>query len=89
MDAAEGRMAHNNGWNNANGMASWNGNHVFDLFDTIPLIPLQPLPRARPPQLRGPQPPVVNVQITVCVKDRVRDLWSSVEDAWRDGRDAL
>jgi hypothetical protein len=26
------------------------GNHVFDVLDTIPLIPLQTLPGARPPQ---------------------------------------
>ena len=56
VEAADGRMAHNNRWNGANGMAS---NHVFDEFDTIPQIPLQPLPRARPPQLRCDQPPVV------------------------------
>ena len=36
VEAAEGRTAHNNGWNSVNGMAS---NHVFDVFDTIPLIP--------------------------------------------------
>ena len=29
----------------------WNGNHVFD---TMPLIPLQSLPRARPPQMKVP-----------------------------------
>jgi hypothetical protein len=40
VEAAEGRAAHNNVWNGANGMAS---NHVFDVFDTIPPIPLQPL----------------------------------------------
>jgi hypothetical protein len=28
------------------------GDHVFDVFETIPPIPLQPLPRAHPPQLR-------------------------------------
>ena len=35
----------------------WNqtpGNHVFDVFDTVPLIPLQPLPQARSPQLWVP-----------------------------------
>ena len=37
------------------------GNHVFDVFDTIPLILLQPLPWASPPQLRCHQPPVVCV----------------------------
>jgi hypothetical protein len=37
-EAAEGRTAHNNGWNRA-----------FAVFDTILL---QPLPRAHPPQLR-------------------------------------
>ena len=51
MEAAEGRTAHNNVWNGANGMAS---NHVFDVLDTIPLIPLQPLPQVRPPQLKVP-----------------------------------
>lgn len=35
VEAAEGRTAHNNGWNGANGMAP---NHVLDVFDTIPLI---------------------------------------------------
>ena len=35
------------------------GNHVFDVvFDTIPLVTLQPLPQARLPQLRCRQPPV-------------------------------
>ena len=33
-------------------------NHVFDVFDTVPLILLQPLPRACPPQLRFHQSPV-------------------------------
>ena len=55
MEAAEGRTAHN-GWNGANGMAS---NHVFNVYDTIPLIPLQPFPQARPPQLSCHQPPVL------------------------------
>ena len=32
---------------------------MFDVFDTIPLILLQPLPLAHPPQLRCDQPPVV------------------------------
>jgi hypothetical protein len=35
----------------------WNqtpGNHVFYVFDTIPAIPLQPLPQAHPPHLRYP-----------------------------------
>ena len=36
------------------------GNHMFDVFDSIPLISLQPLPRARPPQLRSNQPPVIH-----------------------------
>lgn len=40
VEAAERRTDHNNGWNRAKGMAS---NHVFE---TIPLIPPQPLPRA-------------------------------------------
>ena len=31
---------------------------VSDVFDTIPLIPFQPLPQARAPQLRCHQPPV-------------------------------
>ena len=56
VEAAEGKTAHTNGWNRANGMAL---NRVFDLFDTIPPIPLRPLPRARPPQLRCHQPPVL------------------------------
>ena len=45
-EAAEGRTAHNNGWNRVNGMTS---NHVFDIFDTVPLIPLQPLKCHQPP----------------------------------------
>ena len=35
------------------------GNHVFDVFNTIPMISLQSLPQARPPQLRIHQPPVL------------------------------
>ena len=35
------------------------GNHVSDVFDTISLVLLRPLPRARPPQLRCHQPPVI------------------------------
>ena len=38
------------------------GNHVFDICDTIPLIRLQTLPRARPPQLRCDQPPVIQIK---------------------------
>jgi phage gp16-like protein len=37
VEADEGRTAHNNGWNGANGMAS---NTVSDVVDTFPLIPL-------------------------------------------------
>lgn len=48
LEAAEGKMAHNNCWNGADGMAS---NHVFDVFDTISLIPLQLLPQAHPLQI--------------------------------------
>jgi hypothetical protein len=47
VEAAEGRTAHNNGWNGANGIKK--GNHVFDVVDTIPLIPVQLLPPSRPP----------------------------------------
>ena len=36
------------------------GNHVFGVFDTIPLIPLQSLPQARPPPLRCHQPPLTH-----------------------------
>jgi hypothetical protein len=35
------------------------GNHVLDVSDTVPPIPLQLLLQARPPQLRCHQPPVV------------------------------
>jgi hypothetical protein len=35
------------------------GNHMFDPFDTIPLIPHQSFPRARSHQLRCHQLPVV------------------------------
>ena len=49
------------------------GNHVFDVFDTIPLIPLQSLPRARAPQLWCHQPPVLlrvrKVRYTRCNLD--------------------
>jgi hypothetical protein len=38
------------------------GNHVFHVFDTIPLILLQPL-RACSPQLRCHQPPVLRIHI--------------------------
>ena len=61
LEAAEGRTAHNNGWNGANGN---HGNHVSDVFDTIPLIPVQPLPRACPPPLRCHQPPVSETNST-------------------------
>jgi hypothetical protein len=47
-----------------NGMAS---NHVFDVIDTIPPTPLQPLPRAHPPQLRCHQPPVVYMWLYIHV----------------------
>jgi hypothetical protein len=49
QEAAERRTAHDNNWNGVNGVAS---THVFYVFDTILLIPLQPLPQARPLQLR-------------------------------------
>uniref|UniRef100_A0A8C7N2H8 Very-long-chain (3R)-3-hydroxyacyl-CoA dehydratase n=1 Tax=Oncorhynchus kisutch TaxID=8019 RepID=A0A8C7N2H8_ONCKI len=32
----------------------WNGNHGNHVFDTMPLIPLQSLPRACPPQMKVP-----------------------------------
>ena len=62
VKAAEGRMAHNNGWNGVNGMVS---KHVFDVFDTVPLIALQPVSRARPPQLTCHQPPVVETSLSM------------------------
>jgi hypothetical protein len=65
-EAAEWRTVHNNVWNGANGMASNTWNHVFGVFDTIPPIPLQPLPRTCPPQLRCHQPPAVETQ--GCIK---------------------
>jgi hypothetical protein len=40
VEAAEWRTTQNNGWNGANGIAS----KRMDVFDTIPLIPLQLLP---------------------------------------------
>jgi hypothetical protein len=40
VEAVEGRTAHDNGWNEVNGMAL---NYVFNVFDSIPPIPLQPL----------------------------------------------
>lgn len=61
-EAAEGRTTHCYGWNGVNGMASntWKpcGNYVFDVFDTNPLILLEPLPGACPPQLRYHHPVV-------------------------------
>jgi hypothetical protein len=39
------------------------GNQVFDVFDTIPLIPLQSFPQARPPKWRCHQPPVLHTYI--------------------------
>ena len=35
------------------------GNHVFDVFDSVLLIPLQSLPQARSTQLRYRQTPVM------------------------------
>jgi hypothetical protein len=50
--ATEGRMTHNNVWKGANGL-----NHIgTQVFDTVPLILLQPVPRARPPQVRYHEP---------------------------------
>jgi hypothetical protein len=69
VEAGEGRTAHNNGWNGASGMAS---NQVFD---TIPPTPLKPLPRARPPQLRRHQPPVVRGHYSHLKRDSRRPLW--------------
>ena len=43
QEAAEGKTAHNNGWTGVNEWYKTHGNHVFDEFDTIPLIPFQPL----------------------------------------------
>lgn len=37
----------------------WHHAHINHVFDTIPPIPLQPLPQASPPQLRCQQYPVV------------------------------
>ena len=37
----------------------WHQTHRNHVFNTIPLIPLQPLPRACPPQLSCHQPPVL------------------------------
>ena len=58
MDAAEGRIAHNNGWAGTNGMAS-----ITWKPDTIQPIPLLPLPRVCPPKLSCHQSPVVFVLI--------------------------
>ena len=44
-------------WHKAHGN---HGNHVFHVFDSVTPIPLQPLPRVRPPQLRCHQPPVTH-----------------------------
>jgi hypothetical protein len=47
------------------------GNHVFDVFDAIPPIPLQPLPQALPPKLSCHQPPVIYMSD----KSAQYDLW--------------
>jgi hypothetical protein len=38
---------------------------MFDVFDPIPLILLQPIPQASPPQLRCHQPPVFQRQFGI------------------------
>jgi hypothetical protein len=50
QEAAEGRTAHNNGWTEGMKWHQTHGNHVLDVFDTVLPIPLQTLPRARPPE---------------------------------------
>uniref|UniRef100_A0A4W5RQB8 Kinesin family member 1A n=1 Tax=Hucho hucho TaxID=62062 RepID=A0A4W5RQB8_9TELE len=58
------------------------GNHVFDVVDTFPLIPLRPLPRARPPQLRYHQPPVLYTKtLTLSVVFTYRTFYR-FEAAW-------
>ena len=66
QEAAEGRTAHINGWNGLNGMASNTWKYVFDVFDTIPPIPLLSLIRACSPQLRCHQLPVPHTVYWMC-----------------------
>ena len=54
----------------------WHQTHVFNVFGTIPPIPLQPLPRARPSQLRCNQLPVVLIEVTVRASGLVLLYWS-------------
>ena len=60
--------------------SQWNGikhmETMLDVFDTIPLIPLQPLPRTRPPKLRRQQPPVIStLTVTINENSGVLGLW--------------
>ena len=51
------------------------GNHGNHVFDTIPLIPLQSFPRARAPQLRFHQTPVLEQEISVfLMSEEMRNL---------------
>jgi hypothetical protein len=52
-------------------------NHVIAVFDKILLIPLQPLPRARPPQLRCNQPPVISYAVFILGNYRIDHLITS------------
>jgi hypothetical protein len=47
-------------------------NNMFDVFDTIPLIALQSLPRVHSPQLKCQQCPVVCMHVCVIVRACVR-----------------
>jgi hypothetical protein len=56
------------------------GNHGNHVFDTIPLVPLQSLPRAHSPQLRCHQPLVDYIRQFSSTKDKplcflCSDLW--------------
>ena len=82
QEASEGRMAHNNGLE----QSKWNGNHVFDVFDTIPLVLLQLLPQARSPQLMSPRPPVVNMYCMCLSVSRtawINTRWLVFSVRWR------
>ena len=54
------------------------GNHVFNVVDTVPPILLQPLPRAHPPQLRCHQSPV----LWSCVYVWIPGCWSSQQASY-------
>jgi hypothetical protein len=57
------------------------GNHAFDVYDTVPPIPLQTLPRAHPPQLRCHQHPaereIEDIKLPQGWERTTKDIWAS------------